>query len=157
MSVQCLQPIHDPQTRHICQDPVTADSRLTWCHNCFCTLSITHTVQSDKSSEGHSVLFLPLSPPLPGPALTYSSVVHARVVHPAQGLLHLALQGDGGLGRPHVGHGPVGFGLQGQQRRPDLLGQGTGLGTVAFPPEAETDRQRQEVRGRMTNKVQRPK
>lgn len=73
------------------------------------------------------------------PVLTYASVVHPGVAGPAQGLLHLPLQGDGGLGRSHVRHGLVGFGLQGQQSRADLLRQRARLGAVAFPPETVTD------------------
>lgn len=72
--------------------------------------------------------------------LTYSSVVHARVVDPAQRLLHLPLQGHCRFGGPHVGHGAVGFGLQGQQSRPDLLGQSSGLGAVAFTTEQRDGR-----------------
>lgn len=70
--------------------------------------------------------------------LTYSSVVHSRVVHPTEGLLHLALQGYCRLGWSHVGYGAVGFRLQGQQRRPNLLSECTGLRTVTFTPETVT-------------------
>lgn len=72
-------------------------------------------------------------------SLTYSSVVHSRVVHPAQGLLHLALQGHSRFGWSHVGHGSVGFGLQGQQCCPNLLCQRSGLWTVTFAPVADED------------------
>lgn len=97
--------------------------------------------------EGQSVYFWiqilnhPSLEPSSNPPLTYSSVVHAGVVHPAQRLLHLALQGDGGFGWSHIGHGAVGLGLQGQQRRSNLLGQCTSLRAVTFTPETKTDRE----------------
>lgn len=46
------------------------------------------------------------------PALTDSAVIHCRVINPPLCLLNLAFQVDSCLGRPAVGHSPVGFGLQ---------------------------------------------
>lgn len=115
--------------------------------NCRCCLdhflrTVHHPHRLTKGTEGQTVLFLSrcyIIPPQSRHAtpLTDSSVVHSRVVHPAEGLFHLALQGDGWLGRSHVGHSTVGFGLEGQQCRSNLLCQCTGLWTITFTPERE--------------------
>lgn len=85
--------------------------------------------QLEKMRRARSACAFPLS----AASLTHSAVLQGGVVNPALGLLHLPLQIDGGLGRPAVGHGLVGLGLQVLQRRSDLLGEGPGFGSVALP------------------------
>lgn len=68
---------------------------------------------------------------------TYASVIDTWVVHPAEGLLHFSLQGHSRLGWSHVGHSPIGFGLQGQECSSYLLCECTGLWGVTFTPKTQ--------------------